>query len=294
MKLGKYLQFTLVLLVFLQLAPMLVRSIAKQYQEMLTEKTQVGRMSITGTLTTATDYIKSLESFFKEPKIKAILINMESGGGAAGTSQAIFEEIKELKKKHVKPVIVFAENICASGAYYIACAADSIIAAPSSFIGSIGVYIPHPELREFIEQYKIKYNITKTGTYKAAGNMFTDDTPEQKEMFQSLTDDTYAQFIKDVAASREKLSLKNADEWAQGRIFTGNQALNLGLIDKIGSLTMVEQEIREKAPIVGEIEWIEAPKPSKLASFFENLDAKAALNNFLGLYGTGSTDTAHL
>lgn len=249
---------------------------------MLTPHTRIGVVTIKGTLSSATRYIEQLREFFKDTSIKAILLQMESGGGAAGTSQALFNEIKALKQIHMKPVIAFAENLCGSGAYYVACAADSIIATPSAFVGSIGVYIPHPELKDFLEEYKVKYSVIKTGTYKAAGNPLMEDTPEQRAMFQSLTDDTYQQFTKDVAQNREKLSLKKVDIWGNGRIFTGNQAFALGLVDKIGSQTVVEQELREKAPIEGEIEWVKAPTPSKIARWFGETESESMMHSLIG------------
>lgn len=282
MNFGKYFKYGLFILIFIQFVPFFLRNIKQQYTYMLTPHTRIGVVTIKGTLSSATRYIEQLREFFKDTSIKAILLQMESGGGAAGTSQALFNEIKALKQIHMKPVIAFAENLCGSGAYYVACAADSIIATPSAFVGSIGVYIPHPELKDFLEEYKVKYSVIKTGTYKAAGNPLMEDTPEQRAMFQSLTDDTYQQFTKDVAQNREKLSLKKVDIWGNGRIFTGNQAFALGLVDKIGSQTVVEQELREKAPIEGEIEWVKAPTPSKIARWFGETESESMMHSLIG------------
>lgn len=284
MKLFDYIKWIFLLLIFLQFAPTIFKGIKENYKHLTTERTKVGKVDIKGTIQSSEHTIKHLKTYFKNKSIKAIFLNIESPGGTAGTSQAIFSEIQALKKKHMKPVICFAENVCASGAYYIACAADSIIATPSAFIGSIGVYIAHPQFKEFIEQYNIKYNIIKTGTYKATGSPFLEETPEQRAMLQSLTDDTYNQFTSDVAQNRQKLSLKNVSKWANGKIFTGKQALQLGLIDKVGSLSTVEQEIREKAPIKGEIEWITAPQPSLYQKFFGHLESKSFLETCMTLF----------
>lgn len=273
MSFSGFLKFILLLLVFILVAPALVKNIYDTYQDLLKEKTKVALITIEKTLTEAEPYTEQLRKQFKNPEIKAIVLKIESGGGAAGTSQTIFNELKALKAQYPKPVIVFVENICASGAYYIACAADTIIASPSAFIGSIGVYIPHPELKEFIEQFKIKYSVIKTGAFKAVGDPFLGDSPEQLAMLQELTNDTYKQFVNDVAQSRSKLALANSTMWAEGKVFTGTQALELGLIDKTGSPSTVDQELRDTIAIVGDIEWVKAPKPSKVAQFFSSFEA---------------------
>lgn len=275
MSVSGLLKFTLLLLVFLMVAPSLIKNIYTNYQELIKEKTKIAVISIDTTLTEAEPYTDQLTKQFKNPDIKAIVLKIESGGGAAGTSQTIFSELKALKKQHPKPVIAFVENICASGAYYVACAADSIITTPSAFIGSIGVYIPHPQLNEFIEQFKIKYSVIKTGSYKAVGDPFLADSPEQLAMLQDLTNNTYEQFVNDVVASRSKLSRATAHQWAEGKVFTGSQALELGLIDKVGSPSTVEQELHERVAIVGEIEWVKAPKPSSFSQFFSSFEAES-------------------
>ena len=274
MKVNELLKSIILMLIFLMIIPIFIKNIGNQYAELSKEKTKIGIISFKKTLKDAEPYIKNLTTLFKDKSIKAILLKMDCGGGAAGTSQTIFNELKALKQKYPKPVIVFVENVCASGAYYIACAADVIISSSSAFIGSIGVYIPHPELKEFIEQFKIKYNVIKTGSFKTVGDPFLQETPEQRSMLQDLTDATYKQFVDDVAAQRPKLS-KNTDEWAQGKIFTGDQAKNIGLIDKVGSPTTVEQEIRDRITIIGEIEWIKTGESSFFSRYFENLDEES-------------------
>lgn len=274
LRISEFLKSIMFLLLFITILPFLIKTIKEQYGNLIKEKTKVGIVPFKKVLKDSEPYIKNLTEFFKNPSIKAVILKMDCGGGAAGTSQTIFNEILALKKKYPKPVIVFVENVCASGAYYIACAADTIIASPSAFVGSIGVYIPHPELKEFIEQFKVKYSVIKTGTYKTVGDPFLQDTPEQRALLQSLTNSTYEQFIKDVAENRTgKLALSNASTWAEGKIFTGTQALPLGLVDKIGSPSTVEDDLRTRIAIVGEIDWIKAPEPSRFAQLFSETEA---------------------
>lgn len=267
-KLSHYLKNIFYFLLFIQIVPLLVSGIIKQYATFFEPKTKVAVLPIKGTLTSASYYIKHLRDFFKDPHIKAIVLSLETPGGKAGTSQAIYEEIKALKAENLKPIVSLVENICASGGYYIASATDNIIATPSAFIGSIGVYIAQPHLKAFIEQFKIEYDVIKTGDYKTTGDPLLSQTPEQKALLQGLTNDTYNQFVHDVAQARPKLSLAESAQWANGQIFTGRQGLEKGLVDELGSFSTLEKVLRQKTTIEGKIEWIYPPKPSPFKDFF--------------------------
>jgi protease IV len=268
-QLSDFLRNLLYVFIIIQLIPFMFTTIRHTYSNLTEARTKVGIISVKGTLCNASPYIKNLRKFFKDDDIKAILLNIDCSGGTAGSAQAIYQEIIDLKKEHLKPIIVFIENICASGAYYIASAADQdgIVATPSALVGSIGVYIEQPQFKEFIEQFKVKYSVVKSGAYKTAGNPLLAPTAEGEAMLQSVTDDTYNQFIRDVAAARPQLSIDKANEWANGKIFTGRQAHGL-LVDHIGSMSTVEQLLRKKAPIKGEIEWIAAHQQRSFMQWF--------------------------
>jgi len=262
----KSILYFVILLFLLPLIPLATQSLKKIYQRNFDERIAVGVLPIKGTLSDASDHIKQLTTYFKDIDIKAILIKMDCPGGASGTSQAIFGELVALKKEHQKPVVVWVENMCASGAYYIALGADHIVASPSAIIGSIGVYAPFLfQLKDFLEQHKIKYAPVQSGAYKSATNPLVDRTPEQTAMLQALLDDTYDQFINDVAQYR-KLPLQTAQEWANGKIFTGRQAQKLGLIDTLGTPNDVATIIKQKAGIEKEIRWIHLPAKGGLLS----------------------------
>ena len=273
-------------LLVLQIAPIFIQGITKRYSSLLEVRTKVAVLSINGELKNSEYYVKHLRDFFSDTKIKAILLNIECPGGASGTSQAIFNEILELKKQYAKPVIVSVENICASGGYYIACAADYIIATPSAIIASIGVCIQHPQLKEFLEQFKIKYDFTKSGKYKTAGNMFTDLTDDQKQMFQELSDNVYKQFVNDVKQRRPQLASIDEKKWADGRIITGDMAKELGLIDEIGSNSTAIRVIKEKAPIEGEIDWVKVSKKSQFWHMLFQEEDTADSKSFIDRLGT--------
>ena len=249
-------------LIFLLIAPAMLDGIKKQYTRYVTPQTQVGVITIKGILCDSNHYNKYLHTYFKDSNIKAILLKIECPGGAAGTSQALFTEIQALKKEYPKPVVALVENVCASGGYYVACAADYIIAPGSALVGSIGVCLPYYfQLHGLLEHLKVDYVSIKAGAYKSVGDPFTNITTEQKALLQSVLDDTYEQFTVDVAQQR-KLSPDTAHIWADGKIFSGNQARKLGLIDQIGSAYMAIQILKEKALIEGDIEWIKPPEES--------------------------------
>lgn len=269
-RLTDFLKNGMYLLVFLMVAPQIIVVLFKQYTALVTPSTKVGIMSMTQTLTSSGEYVKNLKKFFKDSSIKGILLRVDCPGGSAGTSQAIFNELTYLKQQYPhKPVVVFVENVCASGAYYIASPCDWILATGSSFIGSIGTYIALPRLKEFINNYKITYQVTKKGTYKAILNPLLDPTQEEQTLLQELCNDSYQQFIEDVAKSRPILALKDAEQWANGKVFTGKQALDMHLIDQLGSLSHAELKIRELAHIPSnhEIQWVRAEQKSIIMKY---------------------------
>lgn len=296
MQLGNLLKNLFFLLLFLQIAPTFIKNIKDQYSSFLSSRSKVAVLTIENNITDASTYIKQLRQFFKREDIKALLLKINSPGGFAGSSQAIFQEILTLKHTHNKPVVTYVENICASGAYYVACSADTLIATPSAMLGSIGVYIQHPQLHEFMEQWHIKYNVISSGSYKTAGSPFLPATPEHRQMLQAVTNDTHQQFIKDVLAQRTKLSSKKVKEWGEGQVFTGNQALTYGLIDGTGSLQKVEQELKAKMGTQEEIEWVKAPTASfSWQKFFfqgPKFDTTTFLTHLLGSSSHGQATPA--
>lgn len=261
-KFTDYLKTIFWVLVVLQFAPPLFKSLKKQYAHALEAQTQVGLVTIKGEISDASKHVKYIKKYFEDKNIKAILLKIESPGGAAGSGEAIAHEIAYYKKEHPKPIITLTENICASAGYYIASSTDFIISPPSALVGSIGSCIPYQfKLKDFIEQYKISYNNFRAGEYKATTDPFVSTTPAGDAMLQSVVDDSYNSFIQHVAHHRASLSLEKAPEWANGRIFTGRQAFHLGLIDEIGFHSQAVKKLKELALITGEIEWVKPPKP---------------------------------
>lgn len=257
MTLSEILKSLAFIFIALQFAPTIIKNVKDKFSNIAENKTKVAIVSLEGAISDSEKTIKKLRKYFEDKDIKAIVFKIDSPGGASGSSQDIFYEILSLKEQYNKKIISFVQNMAASGGYYVATATDHIIATPSAFIGSIGSYIAFPAIKNFIEQFKLKYEIIKSGDYKTAANPFAELTPEQRQMFQELSDNVYHQFIKDVAAQRKSLP-NDYKEWANGKIFTGEQAFKMGLIDELGSHSTVVKALKELAGIEGKIEWVKA------------------------------------
>jgi len=231
------------LIVLAYIAPFFIEGITQYYSHMIEPKTLIGIITINDELSDSSLCIKHLHSFFKNPYIKGVLIKINCFNSSAGTSSLIFNELNYLKKEYPKPVITLIENICISGAYLIASSSDYIIAPETALIGGIGSYINQPELHALCQQHGIIYPKT---TVKKLNLSTSEIKPTANDQ----------QFIKHIATAR-KLSLATASNWADKKIFTGKQALSLGLINAVGSMHTVITVLKEKALIDSEIEWIE-------------------------------------
>jgi protease IV len=257
------------LLVIVQVAPPIVKNIVRQYGNILEPKTKVGYLPIKGVLYNSTYYQKHLKSMFENNEIKAIVLKIESPGGASGTAEAIANEIAWFKKEYPKPIITLSENICTSGGYYIAASTDFIITEASTIVGSIGTVLLYQfKLNELLDKLHIKYNNVATGAYKTSTDPFIPSSPEQVKLLQAVTDASYENFIAHINKCRPKLLLQESKTWADGKVFSGVQALQQGLIDAIGSISTAENKIKELAIIEGSIEWI---KPEKNITIWNSL-----------------------
>jgi len=251
------------LLIIASVAPQIIKNLVTNVQETVQPKVHVGYIKIHGFIKDSSFYSKRIEEFEKDDDIKALLVKVDSPGGVPGAAQALYNELNKFKKK--KPIVVLVENVCASAAYYIASAANTIVSNPSSLVGSIGVLMQMANVKELLNSWKIYPSYIQSGKFKTAGSPVKEMTPEEKQYLQNLSDSAYKQFTQDIANSR-KLSLTKKSQWADGKIFTGTQALKLKLIDKIGSYRDAKDTIKELAKIDKdkEIKFIPATKVSGL------------------------------
>jgi protease-4 len=191
-------------------------------------------VDIEGTLVDSRAIIDQLKQYEDSPSVPAILLNINSPGGAVAPSQEIYAEVLRLRQEHDKVVVAYMSSVGASGAYYIACAADRIIANPGTLVGSIGVIAEWLNYDSLLEWARLSTVVFKSGEYKDVPSPTRDLTPEEREYYQSLIDDVYVQFIEAVAVGRG-MDIAEVREFGDGRVFTGRAARELGMIDEIGN-----------------------------------------------------------
>jgi protease-4 len=207
------------------------------------------------------EYLKMAE---RDSGVKAVVLRIDSPGGSAAASQEIASSIRRFKESTGKPVVVSMGDMAASGGYYISAHADSVVANPSTLTGSIGVISQFIYIEGLLEKLGLELETIKTGRHKDMGVWPL--TEEQRQIMQGITDDLYNQFVSAVAEGRG-LPMERVTELATGQLYTGTQALDLGLVDELGDL---DTAIEVAASLAG----ITAPEVedySPPVSFFERL-----------------------
>lgn len=227
----------------------------------LTVTQGVGLVAVKGVIIDPLETVKQFHDFEKNDKVKAVVLRIDSPGGVVGPSQEIWAAVKKLKEK--KPVIVSMGSVAASGGYYIAAPATLIYANPGTITGSIGVLMKFSNLEGLMGKVGMKSFTLKTGKYKDVGSPARPMSEEEKAMLQAVIDSTHGQFIKAVAEGR-KLPEEQVRAIADGRIFSGEQALQHKLIDRLGTLQDAVSEAGRAGGISGEPEVIKPPKKKPL------------------------------
>ena len=194
---------------------------------------KVAVIKVTGVIIDATAVVDELKEYAKDSSIKAIVLRVDSPGGAVAPSQEIYQEI--LKIKENKKVIASMGSVAASGGYYISAPADMIVANPGTLTGSIGVIMEIPNVSGLMEKIGVTTQIVKSGKHKDMASVFRSLTPEEKQLLQTVLDDVHDQFIIAVSDARG-IKLEELRTIADGRIFTGRMAKELGLVDELGTL----------------------------------------------------------
>ncbi|HEX4922715.1 MAG TPA: signal peptide peptidase SppA [Bdellovibrionales bacterium] len=192
-------------------------------------------LKLDGIITESDKLLKQLKEYRRDENIKAVILHVNSPGGVVGPSQEIYEEIKRTREHWKKPVIVSAESLMASGAYYIAVGADKIVTNAGTLVGSIGVIMDFANLKELYQWAKIERYSIKTGPFKDTGAEYRAMSPEERAYLQKMLDEVHMQFKKAVAEGRN-LPMEKVVEQSDGRIFTGEQAVAMGFADKVGTL----------------------------------------------------------
>lgn len=207
---------------------------------------KVGVVEVSGAITSSRRVIEELIAFRRDPAIKAIVVRVDSPGGAVGPSQEIFRAVKRARQD--KKVVVSMGTVAASGGFYIACAADQVWASPGTITGSIGVISEFPEIDGLLDLLHVKTTTIKSGALKDTGSPLRPMTDDERRYLQAFVSGIYEQFLDDVATSR-KLDKAELRRIADGRILSGLEAKEAHLVDELGNL---EDAVEAAARLAGE------------------------------------------
>lgn len=230
-------------------------------------------VEITGPIEDTTEAIKDIKKYRENEHIKAIVLRVDSPGGAVGSSQEIYDEV--IKTKAVKPVVVSFGNTAASGGYYVAASATKIVSNPGTITGSIGVISQFFQVDEILKKFNLKWEVIKSGANKDIGSPLRPMTPEEKRLFQTLVSDIYDQFVNAVSEGRS-IEKQKVLAFADGRIFSGRQAKALGLVDELGGMEKAVEVAAAEAKMTEEPKVI-YPSKNKYKFLDELADGKISM-----------------
>ncbi len=219
---------------------------------------KIGVVEIEGTITDLKDVMADIVRFKEDDSIKGVVVRINSPGGAVGPTQEAAAELKKLKEK--KKVYVSMGSVCASGGYYIAAVGERLYANPSTITGSIGVIMQQTVVEDLMKKIGVQANTIKAGSMKDVGNPFRRMTDYERKYLQDIIDSIHEQFIKDVAAGR-KMKIEKARELSDGRIYTGLQAKDAGLIDSIGTFYDAVDAMKTTLGIKGKPDLVYGKRP---------------------------------
>lgn len=237
---------------------------------------KIAILEINGAILSSKEVVKQIKSVKKNDKIKGLIVRINSPGGGVAPSQEIYSEIKKLSSK--KAVVASFSSIAASGGYYIGCAADKIVANPGTLTGSIGVIMDFSNMKGLLEKLGLKNYVIKSGKFKDIGSPARNMTKEEKNLLQSVIDSVHNQFVEVVAKGRNK-AREDVLKIADGRIFSGEQALALGLIDNLGTLQDSIDILSELAGIKGDPKIVYLEKQKGLLDYLLGTSVKDTINN---------------
>ncbi len=200
-------------------------------------------------------YVDRLSSYFKRKDVKGIVLKINSPGGSVAAVQRLYRQIKRLKGEYKKPIVCFVPEICASGGYYVACACDRIVCSEGSILGSVGVILQVGNISELLKKIGVSIEVIKSSKYKDIGSFYRSMTPEERQIFESIVNTAYEQFIQAIIDGRG-LSRTQVMNFADGRVFMGPQAVDLLMADSIGDLEDAIEETKKLAGVKGEVEII--------------------------------------
>ncbi|MEA3279473.1 MAG: signal peptide peptidase SppA [Thermodesulfobacteriota bacterium] len=240
---------------------------------------KVGIIELTGTITGSKDIIHNLKRFRENSSIKAIVIRIDSPGGAVGPSQEIFREIRKTVKS--KKVIASMGTVAASGGYYVAAGTDGIMANPGTITGSIGVIMAYANFQELLHKIGLLPVVIKSGEYKDIGSPVRKMAKKERKILQDFSDQIHRQFVMDIAEGRG-MDQARVEALADGRIFTGEEAKHLELVDRLGNLEDAIEWAGRMGGIKGKISTVYPPeKKFSLMKYLTDSSVKEAISHLI-------------
>ena len=212
--------------------------------------------------------VKQLEMYAMDKRVKGIIIRVNSPGGTVASAQEIFRAIRRVRQEWGIPVVACLGDVATSGGYYIAAAADHIVANPGTITGSIGVIMETFDLSSLLDGLGVKPRIIKEGKYKDIGSIFREMTPEEETLLKESLQEVYRKMLEDISSARSTLSLEQLQDLADGRIFTGVRAKEVGLVDSLGGVEEAITVIMEEANLKERPYVLDHPKMT-WETFFE-------------------------
>ena len=226
---------------------------------------KVAVIDIAGIVSKSDATIKLIHTYRDDPSVKAIVLRIDSPGGSVAPVQEIFTELEKIEK----PIIASMGGSAASGGYYIACAADTILANPGTLTGSIGVIMQFTRMKGLYDKVGLEHQVVKSGQFKDTGSPFRELTEQERAVLQATVDDVHNQFVDAISKARGSLLTRaQVVELADGRIFSGKQALESKLIDQLGNLPDAIKIAGERAGIEGKPRVL---RQERRTSLFEQL-----------------------
>jgi protease-4 len=229
------------------------------------------KIELSGPIMDVSKTLEDIQKAKEDKNIKGILFVVNSPGGAVAPSVELAYAIKELKE--IKPVVVYASGVIASGSYYASIWANKIIANPGSMVGSIGVIMQGVNVEELMQKIGVSTQTVKAGKYKESGTPTRKWFDYEEKQLQSVIDDTYNMFISDVASARN-LDVKNHNLFADAKIFTSKQAKEVGLVDEVATLSYAQNSLINLSKVENPV-W---KKEDKFEKFMNKLISEAVTN----------------
>lgn len=268
--------FALVFVFFVILASfafMTMKSFDETSDSLKSENAKIGVITIEGVIMASKDVVELLQKAEEDKNLEAIILRIDSPGGAVGPTQEIYDEI--IRIDATKPIYASFGSMAASGGYYLGAATRKIWSNRGTLTGSIGVIMQFMDLSKLYEFAKVSPNVIKAGKYKDIGSMARPMTEEESGLMNTMIANVHDQFIRDIMKRREKKIVGDIKAYAQGQIFSGEEALERGLVDELGSLWQAGRTIHKDLKIKGDfaLKYIEKKKKTNLLDLMGSLES---------------------